>query len=70
MGIRRRTRRHGERGSALIEAMVALTILLVGLVGMARLQYYGMHATQGARADHRDPARGRAGGRAGAAPVR
>ncbi|MGB8932835.1 MAG: hypothetical protein WCC48_16445 [Anaeromyxobacteraceae bacterium] len=50
MSIQGRTRRHGERGSALIEAMVALTILLIGLVGMARLQYYGMHATQGARA--------------------
>lgn len=39
-----------DRGSTLIEAMVALTILLVGLTGMARLQYYGMSATQGARA--------------------
>lgn len=47
------TRRHarsGERGSTLLEAMVALSILLVGLLGMARLQIYGLAATQGARA--------------------
>lgn len=45
-----RTRRTPGRGSALLEAMIALSVLLIGLVGMARLQIYGMGATQGARA--------------------
>lgn len=49
-----RTNRHfprsGARGSTLLEAMIALAILLVGLLGMMRLQFYGMSATQGARA--------------------
>lgn len=39
-----------ERGTTLLEAMIALAILLVGLLGMAQLQFYGMNATQGARA--------------------
>jgi type IV pilus assembly protein PilV len=42
--------RRGERGVTLLEAMIALSILLVGLLGMARLQIWGMSATQGARA--------------------
>jgi hypothetical protein len=42
--------RSGARGSSLLEAMIALAILLVGLLGMMRLQFYGMSATQGARA--------------------
>jgi len=30
--------------------MIALTVLLIGMVGMAQLQIYGMSSTQGARA--------------------
>lgn len=37
------------RGATLIESMVALTILLVGLVGMMRLQVYGVTSNGGAR---------------------
>lgn len=47
---RPRAPRRSERGTTLLEAMIALTILLIGLVGMARLQIFGMGATQGARA--------------------
>lgn len=47
---RPRSRRRGERGTTLLEAMISLAILLVGLLGMARLQIWGMTATQGARA--------------------
>jgi type IV pilus assembly protein PilV len=43
-------RRARERGTTILEAMIALVILLVGLLGMARLQIYGMGATQGSRA--------------------
>lgn len=43
-------RRAHERGTTLLEAMIALTILLVGMVGMLKLQVYGMATTQGARA--------------------
>lgn len=43
-------RRDHERGTTLVEAMVALAILLVGLLAMARFQIYGMTTTQGARA--------------------
>jgi type IV pilus assembly protein PilV len=46
----RTRRRAAERGSTLLEAMIALSVLLVGLVGMAKLQIYGMTSTQGARA--------------------
>jgi hypothetical protein len=45
-----RLRRPGERGTTLLEAMIALTVLLVGLVGMARLQIFGVNATAGGRA--------------------
>lgn len=50
MTTRRRAYRATERGVTLIEAMIALSILLVGLLGMAKLQIYGMGSTQGARA--------------------
>jgi type II secretory pathway pseudopilin PulG len=50
MRTNRRFPRSGARGSSLLEAMIALAILLVGLLGMMRLQFYGMSATQGARA--------------------
>jgi type IV pilus assembly protein PilV len=43
-------RRSGERGSTLLEAMIALSVLLIGIVGTAKLQIYGMTSTQGARA--------------------
>jgi type IV pilus assembly protein PilV len=46
----RSVRRTGERGSTLLEALIALTVLLIGMVGMAKLQIYGMSSTQGARA--------------------
>jgi hypothetical protein len=39
------------RGSALLEAMIALTILLVGMLGMAQLQFVGLTANQGSRAN-------------------
>jgi type IV pilus assembly protein PilV len=47
---RRRLRLTFERGTTLLEAMIALTVLLIGLVAMARLQIFGIGATQGARA--------------------
>lgn len=47
--LRRRTAA-SARGTTLLEAMIALTVLLVGLLGMARLQIYGVNSTQGARA--------------------
>lgn len=40
--------RSPERGSTLIEAVIALSVLLVGLVGMAELQVWGMSSNQGA----------------------
>jgi type IV pilus assembly protein PilV len=46
----RHAARRGERGTTLLEAMISLAILLVALVGMARLQVFGMSSTQGARA--------------------
>ena len=50
MTTRRRSTRRSERGTTLLEAMISLALLLIGLLGMARLQIYGMTATQGARA--------------------
>jgi type IV pilus assembly protein PilV len=45
-----RRRGSGERGATLLEAMIALSVLLIGIVGMAKLQIFGMASTQGARA--------------------
>lgn len=45
----RRTHRRMDRGMTLIEAMIALAVLLIGILGMLKLQVYGMSATQGAR---------------------
>lgn len=50
MTPRRRMHRRSERGLTLLEAMISLAILLIGLLGMARLQIFGLGATQGARA--------------------
>ncbi len=50
MTTRRGAQRQSERGTTLLEAMISLSILLVGLVGMARLQVFGMTSTQGGRA--------------------
>lgn len=50
MKTRRRRQRRTERGMTLLEAMIALAVLLIGLLGTAQLQMYGMGATQGARA--------------------
>jgi type IV pilus assembly protein PilV len=75
--------RRGERGTTLLEAMLALSILLIGLLGMARLQVWGMSSTQGARAQTQasqlaselgsalsrlDPANGLLSGATGATP--
>lgn len=50
MTPRRRAHRPTERGMTLLEAMIALTVLLIGIIGTAKLQIYGMSATQGGRA--------------------
>lgn len=42
-------RRSGERGVTLLEAMISLSILLVGLLGLMRLQIYGIVTNGGAR---------------------
>jgi prepilin-type N-terminal cleavage/methylation domain-containing protein len=42
-----------RRGFTLIEVMVSLGILSVGLLSMARLQAFGLHSNQGARATMR-----------------
>lgn len=42
--------RRTPRGFTLIEVMIALVVLLVGLLGMMRLQVIGMQANQGSRA--------------------
>src|SRR5512138_1121538 len=44
-----RTLRRLDRGTTLIEAMVALSILLVGILGMMQLQVVGITSTSGAR---------------------
>ena len=50
MNPRRRLRRARPRGTTLLEAMIALVVLLIGLLAMARLQIFGIGSTQGARA--------------------
>lgn len=42
--------RAGMRGLTLIEAMISLAILLIGILGLVRLQIVGVTANQGARA--------------------
>jgi hypothetical protein len=49
----RSIRQTGARGAALLEAMVSLSILLVGLLGMMQLQVFGISSNQGARAHTR-----------------
>jgi len=39
----------GQRGTTLLEALIALAVLLVGLLGMAQLQIWGVASNQGAR---------------------
>ena len=43
-------RRNAARGVTLLEAVVSLTILLIGIVGMMQLQIVGITADAGARA--------------------
>lgn len=50
MRTRDRTGRKDERGTTLLEAMISLSVLLIGLLGMAGLQIFGIGTTQGARA--------------------
>lgn len=45
-----RTRRQGERGFTLLEAVISLSILLVGILGMMQLQIIGVTSDAGARA--------------------
>jgi hypothetical protein len=40
----------GQRGASLLEAIVALAVLLIGLLGMAQLQVWGVASNYGARA--------------------
>jgi hypothetical protein len=42
--------RRSERGLTLLEALVSLSILLVGMLGLVQLQIYGITANAGARA--------------------
>jgi len=44
-----RTPHDGQRGTTLLEALIALVVLLVGLLGMAQLQIWGVASNQGAR---------------------
>jgi type IV pilus assembly protein PilV len=44
------TIRRSARGMTLIEVMVSMTVLLVGLLGMMRLQVWGLTSNAGARA--------------------
>ncbi len=48
-----RSRSRPPRGAALLEAMIGLSILLVGMLGLMNLQIYGLAANQGARAHTR-----------------
>lgn len=43
------TARRSDRGTTLIEAMIALTILLIGMLGMMQLQVLGITSNAGAR---------------------
>lgn len=43
--------RRGETGATLIEAMIALTIMTIGLLGLMQLQVLGIYSNQGARAN-------------------
>lgn len=47
----RARRARSQRGVTLIEAMISLTLLMVGILGMMRLQIYGITSDQGARAN-------------------
>ncbi len=49
----RSIRQTSPRGAMLLEAMVSLSILLVGLLGMMQLQVFGITSNQGARAHTR-----------------
>lgn len=44
------SKRRCTRGSTLLEAVVALTVLMIGIVGMFRLQIFGATSDEGARA--------------------
>ncbi|ABC80406.1 hypothetical protein [Anaeromyxobacter dehalogenans] len=46
-----RERSAGMRGVTLIEAMISLTLLLIGILGMMRLQIVGITSNQGARSN-------------------
>src|SRR5512133_3622807 len=48
---RQATRR--DRGSTLLEAVIALSILLIGIAGTVQLQVLGITASSGARAQTR-----------------
>ena len=40
-----------QRGATLIEAMIALTVMTIGLLGLMQLQILGIYSNQGARAN-------------------
>jgi hypothetical protein len=44
------TIRRRERGTTLLEALISLSVLLVGMLGLIHLQVYGLTANGGARA--------------------
>lgn len=44
------THPRSSRGSTLLEAVIALSVLMIGIVGMFRLQIFGVTADEGARA--------------------
>jgi type IV pilus assembly protein PilV len=46
-----RRRRGTAHGTTLIEVMVAMSVLFFGLLGMMRLQIWGLNSNQGARAN-------------------
>lgn len=50
MRTRKATTPRAERGTTLLEALVSLSILLVGMLGLVQLQIYGIAANGGARA--------------------